>query len=368
MAVGKVWAALGLTGGTGDDLDGIGVASITNNDFGITQDSGGTYHHKYNSSSTDTENVPYVIKPDDAGASGRWILSSYFGSKNDNQLLNPDFRLNQDVYDFLTSVAAGNYFFDGWFNKSGNASHVVSFDTSVGGGFIPGTDGVSQLFGHRLFISAKQISGIEHGETLTISAELDFGTIEVYTGYGTSSSAALTLVSTGTIDTTTKFLNFTANFGGSESTFLAVELRGTGRVQNVKVERGFVQTEFEEPIYDIEIKKAEFYYKKTYNYSVAPGTVTNVGNIDFRNDSGGAQTTFRNLPSKVDKMFKVPSVTIYSPNSGNSGNIYNITGTADVAVSSVPVVGENGFSTIILGASLSSGDNARYHAVYNARL
>ena len=80
----------GLIGGTGDALDAISVTNsdgrghdLVTGDVAIVTDptTDLIYFYTYDSTSSASELVPDVIAPDDAGATGRWILSSTEHSK-----------------------------------------------------------------------------------------------------------------------------------------------------------------------------------------------------------------------------------------------------------------------------------------------
>jgi len=67
-----------LTGGGTNALDGVPYASIGDDDVAFVIVGGILYFYVFDASSTDAEDVPNVIKPDDAGDnSGRWILQAY---------------------------------------------------------------------------------------------------------------------------------------------------------------------------------------------------------------------------------------------------------------------------------------------------
>lgn len=61
--------------GTGNTVDSIASAGLTDGDGCIVVSSGGTYHYTYDAASTAAESSPDVIAPNDGGATGRWVLS-----------------------------------------------------------------------------------------------------------------------------------------------------------------------------------------------------------------------------------------------------------------------------------------------------
>lgn len=77
-----VWEFIGLTGGVKPALDWISVAEIEDGDVATGLDiSTNVYRiYEYDSSSSDSESSPTVIKPDDNSGNGRWIQKAYTGS------------------------------------------------------------------------------------------------------------------------------------------------------------------------------------------------------------------------------------------------------------------------------------------------
>ncbi len=70
------WMFVGLTGGAYPTLDSIATASLTDGDFAMGVDSGRFYVYVYDASSSDAEDSPQVIKPDDNTGNGRFKLVS----------------------------------------------------------------------------------------------------------------------------------------------------------------------------------------------------------------------------------------------------------------------------------------------------
>lgn len=370
MAVNKSWAKTGLTGGTSDDLDGIAVALLSDDDFAYVRDGDNSYEYKYDSSSTASEDSPYVIKPDDAGSSGRWILQQPFGANGENLLLNPEFIVNQDVYNFSDSISAGNYYIDGWFNKIGNASSILDTGGGPGGGIVPAGDGASQLYGKRVFVGSDQISGIIEGETLTASIDAynnPAASCSLYTGYGSSSSAALTLALAGTFSTTNTSISFTADYNSVSTNYLAIEIVGDLIIKSIKIERGSTSTTIQKKPFARHLRESEHYFRKSYNYGTPAGAITDIGAIDCLNYSAGATTVLSALPCKVPQMQSTPTVTIYSSGTGTAGEVRDVGGATDLTVASIVGLGDTGFSRINLTDSLSSLGSARFHYIFNAR-
>lgn len=365
MAVTTAWARQGLTGGTSTDLDGIGVASLADGDIAFVKSGAASYEYEYDSASTDVEASPDVIKPDDAGATGRWLLRKSFGTFGQNEIINSNFAIDQ-LGNLGSSTAATEYYLDGWFNPSGATSGAIN---NVGSKRyqLSSTNTIAQLFGRRIFNGATQQHGIVDNEPLTVTVKMFSGTMTVKAGYGSGSGSALTLVSIGTVSTTSETITYNADDGGLDTNLFAVELSGTGVFEYVKIERGSSSTAYIEPEFTRSLRECEYFVKKSYNYTAAPGATTNTGSIHFRNTTGGAVSSFRNIPATVEKMYKTPSITIYSPVTGTSGKVYNVTTAADVTVSGVIGDGENGFTNLTTSATFADNDVGRFHYVYKAQ-
>lgn len=99
------------------------------------------------------------------------------------------------------------------------------------------------------------------------------------------------------------------------------------------------------------------YYEKSYNQSVVPGTVNDLGAFfTLRiNSVGGGGTSF-----KVTKRAN-PTVTVYSPASGTSGQARDYTASADTSASAQSI-GETGFYVLAGSAAVNSGLGIQYVA------
>lgn len=76
----RMWPATALTGGASGALDQIVSSRLTDGDMAIAIVSEATHFYSYDSSSVAAEDSPSVIIPDNAPASGRWILSEVKGN------------------------------------------------------------------------------------------------------------------------------------------------------------------------------------------------------------------------------------------------------------------------------------------------
>jgi hypothetical protein len=110
-----------------------------------------------------------------------------------------------------------------------------------------------------------------------------------------------------------------------------------------------------------ELQLAQQQYEKTFDITVAPGTASTAG--EYAADAFSATLRF-NVSPKVTKV-QTPIVTLYSPNSGASSKIYDVTGAADVTAS-VTVNGSG--NTVGFVNPATSGHQYNYHAVIDSRL
>lgn len=81
-----VYAGVSLTGGGAGALDAIPDAFLNDGDIGIVATEHYFYIYHFDNASADAEDSPSVIKPDDAGGNGRWILVDGWGSASNASL------------------------------------------------------------------------------------------------------------------------------------------------------------------------------------------------------------------------------------------------------------------------------------------
>lgn len=80
-----------------------------------------------------------------------------------------------------------------------------------------------------------------------------------------------------------------------------------------------------------ELSACQRYYEKSYDDGVNPGTVTTSSNLIFTSGMATSSVVFISVPFKVAKI-QSGTGTFYSPASGSSGKIRNITASADLSV------------------------------------
>ena len=99
----------------------------------------------------------------------------------------------------------------------------------------------------------------------------------------------------------------------------------TWQVTGVQLEVGNAATEFERRPFGQELALCQRYYQKTYNIGVVPGTGSLLGSEFFEVYTGVAASTAGNVNKGfrfAGAMRDVPSVVLYSDNSGTANAIY----------------------------------------------
>ena len=136
-------------------------------------------------------------------------------------------------------------------------------------------------------------------------------------------------------------------------------------ITGVQLEAGTTASDFEFLPFDVNLQRCQRYFEKSYEIGVAPGTVTSfVARISRQNQTDNS--FFFNTEFETRKRAN-PTVTIYSYDSGASGNVYNSTGSADVAVSSVIDTSKK-ISYLNLGSSVTDGNVIGYEWTADAEL
>lgn len=296
-----------------------------------------------------------------------------------NLLWNPDMAVNQDNYLFASPASYGPDF---WFvpneeSSNSDITHTATYLQLGDGSFDYGV--WAQLIDERIFDSSGtiQVGGLFEDDYVTISADVLSGySMEVRAGYGTASGSNLTTVKVGDLTPTNREVTFQVDYNSATNTYLAIKLVPTGagspnivRFNNLKLNVGQSATPYEQPIKDDQLRQARHWYRRSYAYGVAPGGATSIGALSARNwDSGTARGLIQGWPARGHEMRAIPSVLIYSPNTGNAGKIYDRVGTSDLTVSSVSNISETGFDEIQLSGTLPSGNHAELHYTMDARL
>ena len=107
-------------------------------------------------------------------------------------------------------------------------------------------------------------------------------------------------------------------------------------VTGVQLEAGTTASEFEFLPFDVNLQRCQRYYEKSYNLSVAPGTITEIGQSRFfyANTTSGYQGG--NITFSVKKRTSA-TITSYAPTTGASGNANYFVFGSSTSVGSVTI-------------------------------
>lgn len=100
-----------------------------------------------------------------------------------------------------------------------------------------------------------------------------------------------------------------------------------------------------------ELDRLARYFEKSYDLEDMPAAVTNAGRFQMPVDTGGLANV--NVRFRSVKRAAAPGVTLYSPSTGASANLYDETGAADVTAAASSV-GQSGFVCISSGFTANS--------------
>jgi hypothetical protein len=198
-----------------------------------------------------------------------------------------------------------------------------------------------------------------HGSVFTVNNTI--------TGNATAGSSTMSLTDNDTwyyfTMTDTSIASRTNIANGAQFYFAVGGLNANTKYfefSRIQVEAGTVATPFEFRPISMELSLCQRYYEKSYNIATTPGTAT----------FGGAQTVPPNTGSRqVGAYYQVRkrvngTITLYSPGSGNSGNIYAAGGNRAVIVADA---GENTFRLQVTGG-IAISEDAAYHWVVDSEL
>ena len=264
----------------------------------------------------------------------------------DNLLINGDFGINQRVF-AGGSLAASTYGFDRWKADSGGAANVsVSGQTvTLTSGTIvqvvePSTAGETSLASTTFTLSVDTLTG----GNLTVAIGSTSGTITAGSG---RRSVALT---TAAGDTGNISVKLTPASGAVTFKRAQLELGSfaSGRISRPK---------------GLELMLCQRYYAKSYDETVAPATVTNLGCYTCVSSGTAASGTIIQATYPV-MMRAAPTVTIYNPSSGATGSL-DRSGTAIAAVAE-----DIGQRACRIRNSATTTDTAKHnaHATFDAEL
>ena len=140
---------------------------------------------------------------------------------------------------------------------------------------------------------------------------------------------------------------------------------GNFYITNMKLEINSIDTPFVKRLSQLELLLCQAFYQKSYDYSVLPGTVTNLGITRTVHPFQTNVITGLTFPIK---MRATPSITIYSPISGASGNVRDNSAGVDRAVTGLFYTTEYNFGYMALSTNIPAGYVTWYHWTADAEI
>ena len=309
------------TGAVTININGLGAKSITKNGSTALEANdlvaGVTYSLQY-----DGTRFQKIAGSDYVSINGGQI------SGFRNAIINGNFTINQRVVSGTVTLSAGAYGHDRW--KAGAGGCTYTFATSANVTTLTITAGtlMQVIEGNNLQSGSYKLSW-----TGTATARIDGGS------YGASGV-------TGTA------------VGGTNQT---IEF-STGTVSKVMYEFGIVATLFEHRPIGVELALCQRYYYKTYNQSIAPGSVSNAGQLFT---AAQATSNYLSVERGLPQTMRIaPAVTAYSPAAGTAGNC-----TVDGVDKAVLVAaGESSVYVYINNLATTANQFMAVHFVANAEI
>jgi hypothetical protein len=326
--------------------------------------------------------------------SGGIIPSSPFSFRN--KIINGNFDFWQRGTSFTQTTSVG-YTADRWtsnFNGSGGTRIISRQAFTVGQNEVPHNPKYFVRFnqsvagsGATFNVLSHRVEGVETlaGKTATLSfwVRCSSGTLTSSIAYGQvfgtgGSPSAIVGIGGGffSITTTWTKITLTTNLpsiagktlGTNQDNFLYVEFilplntTFTIDIAQVQLEEGSVATPFEVRPLGTELALCQRYYQKSYDIETNPTGITFNGYfISFSHNTFTLQQT--NIRFQTP-MRRVPSVTLYSSNTGASGRTYNVVTATDTVTNTVNI-GNNGFE--VNGSNnFTSGNYYTFHYAADA--
>ena len=138
----------------------------------------------------------------------------------------------------------------------------------------------------------------------------------------------------------------------------------TWYVTSVQLEVGSQATSFDFRSFGTEYQLCQRYYQKSYNYGTVPATATNSNyEVFIAGGVGGESSGSTHL---IQSMRTTPTATVYSPATGTSGAIYNLSTSSDQTGVGFVNAGDRALGFI--GGSRNSGQTYTYQWIATAEL
>ena len=254
-----------------------------------------------------------------------------------NRIINGDISVSQRGTSF-SDVASGDYTIDRWkmnYRAIGNADISQVDNKTYKSLKVLNSNGSTQeiIMGTRI----EDITQFNNDSFIlsfyakaSTSCTLD---TRVFENYGSGGSTTVTRVASGSQNKTitTSRQRFTITFTASDmssltigtSNFLEINFSvslasgANWEYDSVQLEQGTTASDFEFIPFDVNLRRCQRYYHKTYDDTTAPATATTVGSVQT-----GTTATSTFVPMQYFypvRMRSAPTFTAYSPATGTSG-------------------------------------------------
>ena len=169
--------------------------------------------------------------------------------------------------------------------------------------------------------------------------------------------------------------NLDSSLLANDSTFFAIVV-GTGVIANsksfyfnsVSLVPGNIATKPGPQTSDEVLRDCQYYYEKSYENGVLPGTASTFVGSSTTQVSSTTESIFSiNTPYKVKKI-SIPTVTWYSPSTGSSANIYVLPDAADFSVASNSYPSSSNTGYVVTNSNVTSGHAVLAQWVADSRL
>lgn len=300
-----------------------------------------------------------------------------------NRLINGKMQVQQRGAATL-SAGANVYTADRWFYRAtGAAPSAITYAGAGGrvenGLTITGNTGLTKLVVAQR-IEASNCLAIYNAQSLTVSAAMRnlpaanrVVTVNLYQANALNNFSSKTLLASATITITGAVFTHSVTLAPSsvffnygyelEFDFGAVDASTTVLLTRVQLETGTVATQYEDRTFGTELALCQRYFCKSYSASTAPGA-TIVDNAVFIARAQSSTTDYFSSEFPVTMRATPSSITLYSPDTGASGKIRDISAVSDVNATTQ----DSGDKRFTIAWTASAGAPYRFHYAASAEL
>ena len=138
-------------------------------------------------------------------------------------------------------------------------------------------------------------------------------------------------------------------------------------ITGVQLEAGTTASDFEFLPVDVNLKRCQRYFQKTYNLDTAPGTATDVG-VGWTSGSSDSAGNVSYLPNFMCSMRTSPTVTGYARDGTSGQGYFNRSGTAGNGTFNSHMRGENSVSVYVALGGTNVVGTVAAHVTMDAEL